>query len=77
MSTSPDITLAYADRMLYEAAITGFYGQLTFMFKAGTIVLVRREETVIPSSVTDDPNRREALGATTSADDRNFVQDRR
>jgi hypothetical protein len=77
MSNAPDVTLAYADRMLYEAAITGFYGQLTFMFKAGTIVLVRKEETVIPSTVTDDPNRRESLGDVTSAHNENGIRHHR
>jgi hypothetical protein len=67
MSTPPDVTLAYADKLLYEAAFTSFYGQLTFMFKAGTIVLVRKEETVIPHTATDEPTRGEALGESTSA----------
>ena len=45
-----DTTMAYADRMLFEAAFNSFYGELTFCFKAGKIVLVRKNETVIPTS---------------------------
>jgi hypothetical protein len=77
MSTPPDVTLAYADRMLYEAAFTGFYGELTFMFKHGTIVLVRRSETVIPSTpTTDEPTGREAPGAN-GAYDQDIIRHRR
>lgn len=71
MSITPDVTLAYADRLLYEAAITGFYGSLTFSFKSGKIVLVRKEETVIPSHVTDEPNRGEAPGESIGAHNEN------
>ena len=42
--------MAYADRMLYEAIFNSFYGELTFCFKAGRIVLVRKHETVIPTT---------------------------
>jgi len=42
--------MAYADKMLYEAVFNSYYGELTFVFKAGRIVLVRRHETVIPTT---------------------------
>ena len=77
MSATPDVTLAYADRRLYEAALTGFYGTISFSFKNGKIVLVRIEETVIPSTeLTEDRNRREALGDFASAHNGNQPQDR-
>lgn len=43
--------LAIADRFLMDAALNSFYGDLTFSFKAGKIVLVRRNETLIPVTV--------------------------
>lgn len=48
--------MAVWDRFLYEAAMTKFYGSLTFQFKAGMVVLVRREETyrVDPPTRTDE-----------------------
>lgn len=45
-----DTVMAYADKMIFEAIFNSFYGELTFVFKAGRIVLVRRHETVIPTS---------------------------
>lgn len=44
-----DTVMAFVDKMLYEAIFGGFYGELTFSFKAGKIVLVRRVETVLPT----------------------------
>jgi hypothetical protein len=51
-----DTVMAYADKMIYEAVFGSFYGELTFVFKAGKIVLVRKHETVIPTSngLTDE-----------------------
>lgn len=48
--TASDAVMAYADKMLYEAVFSSYYGELTFVFKAGKIVLVRKHETVIPTS---------------------------
>jgi len=45
-----DTTMAYADQMLYDAIFNSFYGELTFVMKAGRIVLVRKHETVIPTT---------------------------
>ena len=45
-----DTVMAYADKMIFEAIFNSFYGELTFVFKAGRIVLVRKHETVIPTS---------------------------
>jgi len=45
-----DTTLAYVDQMLCDAFFNSYYGELTFVFKAGKIVLVRKHETVIPTS---------------------------
>ena len=73
--SKPDITLAFADKTLYEAALTGYYGTIAFSFKNGTIVMVKKEQTfVVPSTPTaDEPNRPEALGES-SADDQNGVR---
>lgn len=49
-----DTVMAYADKMLYEAVFSSYYGELTFVFKAGKIVLVRRHETVIPTGGSAD-----------------------
>lgn len=49
-----DTVVAFADRMIFEAIFNSFYGELTFVFKAGKIVLVRRQETVIPTSGRTD-----------------------
>ena len=48
-SSIGDPVMAYADRMLFEAIFNSFYGELTFVFKSGKIVLVRKHETVIPT----------------------------
>lgn len=49
-SSQFDTVMAYADQMLYDAVFNSYYGELTFVFKAGKIVLVRKQETVIPTS---------------------------
>lgn len=72
-----DVNLAFADRLLFEAELSRFYGSLTFQFKAGKIILVRREETVIPQTPTDEPNGFEALGDLSCADDQNGVRHHR
>jgi hypothetical protein len=45
-----DTMLAHADRMLFEAVFNSFYGELTFVFKSGKIVLVRKQETILPTN---------------------------
>lgn len=69
--TLNDTVMAYADRMLYEAVFNSYYGELTFVFKAGKIVLVRRHETVIPTS-NGQPDGGEAI----SEDSRDGTHDR-
>ena len=56
-----DTTMAYADQMLYDAIFNSFYGELTFVMKAGRIVLVRKHETVIPTSSNGTPDGGEAI----------------
>jgi len=63
--------MAYADKMLYEAVFNSFYGDLTFVFKAGRIVLVRRHETVIPTT-----SERIDGGEAISEDSRDGTHDR-
>jgi hypothetical protein len=48
--------LAHVDKILYEAVFNGFYGEITLSFKAGKVVLIRRNETLLPgaeSTVTE------------------------
>ena len=66
-----DTVMAYADRMIFEAIFNSFYGELTFVFKSGKIVLVRRHETVIPTS-NGTPDGGEAI----SEDSRDGTHDR-
>jgi len=63
--------MAYADKMLYEAVFNSYYGELTFVFKAGRIVLVRRHETVIPTT-----SERIDGGEAISEDSRDGTHDR-
>jgi len=63
--------MAYADKMLYEAVFNSFYGELTFVFKSGKIVLVRRHETVIPTT-----SERIDGGEAISEDSRDGTHDR-
>ena len=49
-SAIEDTTMAFADGILYGAIFGNFYGTVEFSFKCGRIVLVRRTETVIPTS---------------------------
>jgi hypothetical protein len=35
--------------MLDQLARTDFFGSVTFQFKGGKVVLIRREETLLPS----------------------------
>lgn len=71
MTQMPDLSLAVADKYLYQAAMSNFYGSLTFSFKAGRLVMVRREETeiVISPSDTDDRMKSGAHAGDTSGPD--------
>lgn len=45
-----DTSMAEADRIIYEAVFSRFYGDINLTFKAGKLVLIRKSETVIPTS---------------------------
>ena len=55
-------TLKQAQEMLARLGAEKFFGTVAFQFKGGQIVLIRREETILPSEVA--PN----YGRTTSHD---------
>ena len=38
-----------AQQLLAKLAAEGFYGTVSFQFKGGQVVLIRREETLLPS----------------------------
>jgi hypothetical protein len=50
MSNASDMAIALADKMLFEALMAQFYGTISFSFKAGKIVLIRKEETLVPNA---------------------------
>jgi hypothetical protein len=51
-----DTIMADVDKILYEAVFNSFYGEITLQFKAGKVILIRRNETLLPGA---DPTVRE------------------
>jgi hypothetical protein len=41
--------------MIAEARRNGFYGVISLQFKHGEIVLIRREETIVPATIKPTP----------------------
>jgi hypothetical protein len=48
--TLADTLMADVDKILYEAIFNGFYGEITLQFKAGKVILIRRNETLLPGA---------------------------
>jgi hypothetical protein len=45
-----------AQQLLAKLAAEGFYGTVSFQFKGGQVVLVRKEETILPSEALRKSN---------------------
>lgn len=48
--TLADTLMADVDKILYEAMFNSFYGEITLQFKAGKVILIRRNETLLPGA---------------------------
>ncbi len=54
-------TIQQAQAMLAKLSAERFFGTVSFQFKGGTVVLVRKEETILPGEIngrTDNERQR-------------------
>jgi hypothetical protein len=49
--------MSEVERLIQELAQKRFYGSVTLKFEAGRVVLLRKEETLKPTDLSEKPRR--------------------